>query len=162
MVWPALSMNDIVRRTRRYLTLSRADQRLLLSAYVSLALVEVGLRTLGFRRLIAWVPEVGQPPQSVEPATLRWAMESAYWLEVASRHSLIRAQCLHRAIALHYWLRRAHLPSMLRIGVRKEGAALAAHAWVELYGQPLQDHASSVEAFTPLPVLDGGRRIYAA
>jgi hypothetical protein len=57
---------------------------------------------------------------------------------------------LQRSLVLNYWLRREGLPSELRIGVRKDGDALKAHAWVELGRHVVNDPVAAVAAFTPL------------
>ena len=38
---------------------------------------------------------------------------------------------------MQWWLRRRGLASQLRIGARRNGDTLDAHAWVELAGTPL-------------------------
>jgi hypothetical protein len=59
---------------------------------------------------------------------------------------MVTATCLRQALLLHWLLRRRGLQPELRIGVRKQGEALDAHAWMELDGHPLQ---SSPVAHSP-------------
>ena len=139
-------------RARRAATLDADDRRLLLAAYASLLLTDVALRALGFRRLMARVPAAAE--RRVPAAQHRRAGRFAYWLEVASRRHFVRARCLHRSLALHYWLRRKGLPSHLRIGVRKADGELLAHAWVEMEGAIVNDAASGIAVFAVLPDLD--------
>lgn len=141
----------------RHLMQQRADDlRLLAVAYASLLLVDLALRALGFRRLMAIVPKPVNLDggRRVRASQHTRAGRFAFWLEVASRRHVIRARCLHRSLALHIWLRRKGLPSHLRIGVRKSGAALLAHAWVEMDGNIVNDHAAAVAPFSVLPALD--------
>jgi hypothetical protein len=61
---------------------------------------------------------------------------------VAARHPF-RPTCLEQASALVWILAAQRTPAHLTIGVRREGAALAAHAWVErdgllLLGEPFR------------------------
>jgi hypothetical protein len=136
---------------RWYGSLSGDDRRLALAAYFSLLAVDVGLRVLGFRRLMARVrPARPAGVQAIAAAKLRRARRYAAWLETVSQHHFVRAHCLHRSLALHYWLRRKGLPSDLRIGVRKDGNELRAHAWVELGGQVMDDRPADVAAFAVL------------
>ncbi len=62
----------------------------------------------------------------------------------------MRKQCLQRSLVLHRWLRQAGLSSELRVGVRKDGTELKAHAWIELEGQVVNDWPESVAQLTPL------------
>ena len=68
---------------------------------------------------------------------LRYAHRCAELVEVAARHGLFRANCLHKSIALCGLLRRLGLPARLRIGVLPRSRPLQAHAWVELDNNPL-------------------------
>jgi hypothetical protein len=149
-----------LRRLGRWLALPRDDRRLLTRAVVSLALVDLGLRLLGFRRMVDRSP-TPTAPSAPGPAEIARARRYAAWLAVASRHHVVRARCLHRALALHGWLRRQGMPSELRIGVRKERGALAAHAWVELAGDVIDDRAEAVAAFVPLARADGDASVWA-
>jgi hypothetical protein len=144
---------------RACLALSAAERRLLVRAFVSLLLVHAGLRLFGLRRLLAWA---GRPAATgVSPAARLRVRHYARWIDAAARHHFVPSRCLHRSLTLHLWLRREGLPSELRIGVRKAGDALQAHAWVELGGRVVNDRAGAVAPFVPLAgAADGllGRR----
>src|SRR5215210_1745517 len=145
----------VLHALKRYLALERADRWLLLRAWVVLGLTDIRLRALGFQRVVERV----QPPSGrvLGPGESCRAHRYARWLEIASRHHVVRARCLHRSLALHHWLRREGLPSELRIGARKDGGALKAHAWVELEGRVVNDPPAAVAAFTPLASPSGQR-----
>jgi hypothetical protein len=117
-------------------------------AWFMLAIVDVRLRAFGFRRTAHRAVSLGHRPG--RPEDVQRAYEYARWLRIAARHHLVRARCLHQALALHHWLRRRRLRSELRIGVRMAGAGLRAHAWVELAGHVLDEHPAAVGAFTEL------------
>src|SRR5690242_21832511 len=69
----------------------------------------------------------------------------------AARRGVFRPKCLVRSMALHRMLERSGIRgSMIRIGVRREGDELLAHAWVEHMGVTLIDSPSAVGAFTKL------------
>jgi hypothetical protein len=69
----------------------------------------------------------------------------------ASRFGLTRPLCLTRAVALLALLRAEGIAgAVLRVGVRHQGVALEAHAWVELAGEVI-DVAPDVSSYVPLP-----------
>jgi hypothetical protein len=116
-----------------------------------LGAVDLQLRTAGFSRALRSAKESGMAAAHA-PRADEWrrAQRCAYWLDVASRYHVVRARCLHRSLALHRWLRQEGLRSELRIGVRKVGGSVSAHAWVELDGRVVDDRPDSAAAFTPL------------
>ncbi|HVR38369.1 MAG TPA: lasso peptide biosynthesis B2 protein [Thermoanaerobaculia bacterium] len=67
------------------------------------------------------------------------AIELARAVDRVARHLPLRTSCLDRAVALWWLLVRNGAGGALRIGVRREGDALAAHAWVEHEGEVLFD-----------------------
>jgi len=141
---------------RRWLALSRAERRLIVRAFWALAAVDLGLRVQGFRRVLERIQrQTTAPLDSVGAEHFRRVGEYVRWLEVASRYHPVRAQCLHRSLALHWWLRQDGLPSELRIGVRKDRGELKAHAWVELGGHVVNDQPAAVGPFTLLQHIDG-------
>jgi transglutaminase superfamily protein len=69
----------------------------------------------------------------------------------AARRGVFRPRCLARSLALHGMLHRHGIAdSVIRIGVRREGDVLLAHAWVEHRGVTLIDSPAAVSAFTLL------------
>jgi hypothetical protein len=139
------------RLLRRWVRLRPDERRLLVRAFVDLVVVDVELRALGFSRLLRRI-EAGESagrrvPPSPDPIRAR---HYARWIEAAARYHVLRPHCLQRSLVLHRWLRHEGLPSALRIGVLKDGAALKAHAWVELAGQVVNDRSTSVAAFRQL------------
>jgi hypothetical protein len=141
----------MLRPLRRLVALSTAERWLLLRAFAALIATDLALHTSSFHGLIARARNAGAPRQhaSNREELLR-AMAYAHWLEVASRYHLVRARCLHRSITLHSWLLREGLSSELKLGVRKEGDELKAHAWVELDGTVVSDEPGSITQFKPL------------
>jgi hypothetical protein len=150
----------MLRRRLRHLADLDAEERwLVVRAVIELALTDAALRTLGYRRLMASLgldrPIEHRPVD--DPAEVRLARRYARVVSLAARHHVVRANCLHEAIVLHRWLRAAGLPSDLRIGVRKDRAALKAHAWVELDGGILGQPAKAVMPFSVLTPIEGTR-----
>lgn len=75
----------------------------------------------------------------------------------AARRSLLRANCLPRAVVLWWFFRRRGLGAELRLGGRKEGDQLEAHAWVELDGKAFDVSETQPAGFVPFdrPVVSG-------
>jgi len=74
-------------------------------------------------------------------------------IDIASRHGTTKATCLPQSLALWWLLRRRGLPAELRIGVAKPDGRMSAHAWVELDGRAVNDHADVAERYAPYPGL---------
>jgi hypothetical protein len=131
--------------------LTPADAWLVARACLWLGLVDLGLRLGGFQWVVRRAEAPGRPRDHTLPIE-RWqrAQRYAFWIAVVARHHPARARCLQRSLVLHRWLRQEGLPSYLRIGVRKDGSALRAHAWVELDGYVVNDLPAAVAAFQPL------------
>ena len=65
----------------------------------------------------------------------------------AANRVLGAASCLTRSLLLRWLLRFYGTASDLRIGVRFENGELAAHAWVEKDGFPVNDQPEVVAGF---------------
>lgn len=74
----------------------------------------------------------------------------ARWLNAVARYPRPWARCLQRSLALCLWLERQGFNPELKIGVRKEGAALEAHAWVEYCGEVINDSPDVSQIFAPM------------
>src|SRR5579872_1172870 len=123
------------------------ERRMVLRAAIWLWLVDLGLRFMGFRRLIELARAV---PDEAGPQLPEHIFMYTAALELASRYHPAPARCLHKSLVLHLWLRREGMPSELKIGVRKVQGELKAHAWVELAGCVINDDADAVADFKPL------------
>ena len=122
----------------RWRSLSFGDRARLLALTLLLPLVDLSLRGLGLRRtqqLLGLDRDEVDPPVAPEAAVA--AQRLAQLAAIAGRHGLYLNTCLRQALAVQWWLRRRGLPSQLRIGARRNGDTLDAHAWVELGGLPL-------------------------
>jgi Transglutaminase-like superfamily len=121
----------------RYRALSRADRRILRRAALLLPLAWLGLRLAGLPRMQAWAQRAGPPVREDFPLGEAGAIGSL--VNIAARHAPWPATCLTRSLVLVRMLRRRGAAARLCIGVRLEGGALDAHAWVELEGIPVND-----------------------
>ena len=128
-----------------YRNLSGREQKVLLASLVLLPLFWLGLQLAGLQRFQAWLdrsPIARRAPLSQpEAAALGLAVNRA------ANHVLGPATCLTRSLLLRWLLCRYGTTSDLRIGVRFEGNELAAHAWVEKDGIPLNDRPEVVARY---------------
>lgn len=106
----------------------------------TLPLIHAALNTFGYARTRAWLERRSRhsAPRAATPDELESARSAARIAAIAGRRGMVTATCLRQALLLNWLLRRRGLQPELRIGVRKQGEALDAHAWVELDGHPLQ------------------------
>ena len=119
-------------RLRRALALTSPEWQVLLAALALLPWISLRLRLNGLAPARAAIAgNVGTPCK--RPPAARVAQL------VAAAARLGGFTCLPRALTLQRILRRHGLPADLRIGVRKVGGTLDAHAWVELHGQALME-----------------------
>lgn len=85
-------------------------------------------------------------PAPGEVARAESIADAVLW---AARRGLFRPFCLVQSLALQDLLhQRGMHDSEIRVGVRREGNALKAHAWVRWNGQVLGDDPEHVSAFT--------------
>lgn len=115
------------------------------------AQVIVWRRPIG--RLIAEPPIAAEERRghSTSETADRRAAAIATAVDRAARRGVFRPKCLVRSLALHRMLERSGIHgSVIRIGVRREGDELLAHAWVEHLGVTLIDSPAAVAVFTRL------------
>jgi hypothetical protein len=96
-------------------------------AAVMLVLARLAVRFAPPARLFAWA---NRPPRRIR----RFAADETSWVAWAVEDLAARmnAPALARALAAHAMLRRRGVASRLCLGVAREGAEVATHAWVEI------------------------------
>ena len=128
---------------RKFRRLAAGERGLLLRALLLLPLTALALRLLGLRRWQSAVARLLAPGLASRErwpeAALERARLTARMVQAAERHGLGRPNCLAESLVLWWLLRRQGIASELRIGVRKQGNLLEAHAWVEHRGVVLND-----------------------
>lgn len=142
----------MIHKWQQFRRLPRADQWLLLQAVMVLPLVSLMLRLGGFKRTQALLGRFSPrslSPQTPSPEITRKARHTARLVRLATRYGLVRANCLQHSLTLWWLLRRQHIDSQLRIGVRKNGTLLEAHAWIEFARQVLNDSPNIDVQFAP-------------
>jgi Transglutaminase-like superfamily len=135
----------------KFNALSWPERRTLLAAMAWMPLFWLGLHGLGLRRFQAWLLRPRLLIQN--DLSLDEIMGMATAVNRAARLVRIPANCLTRSLLLGWLLRRRGVDSQLRIGVQMNNGSLAAHAWVEYAGIPINDQPDVAEqfaAFQPL------------
>jgi len=121
------------------------DIRLLAEAAFFHVMVKIGLRTVRYSRLtyvLDCAPAARRARVSVASIT-RAAGAAARRIGVAT--------CLGQALVVHTMLRRHGHAAVLRIGVRRDGAAsFEAHAWVECNGTVVIGELPEMAAYAVL------------
>ena len=133
-------------KLRALLALTPDERRALGLAWAYLLISDLALRILPLPRVERVLARLsaGRREPGLTPARL------AQLTGIAARHHLLPMVCLPQSLALQALLRRQGLSSELRIGVRRAGGTLHAHAWVEHAGSPLG------ETVPYLPLAKGG------
>jgi hypothetical protein len=148
------SSRFVVRDLRRLTSLRPAEIRLVAYAGLALPVAAIALRALGVRRVHAalggW-----RPGGAVEGLD---AHRVARLFAAAARRMPGYFSCLPRAVALQWILARHGCRASLRIGVRKQGEVLDAHAWVEHEGIPLMERPGIAEEYAPFDPLERAAR----
>lgn len=135
---PAAASASSAPGTRRRTALAEVHLALLLGLYAAV------LRVLGLRGARGLLGLLGgaSAPAGAAPAPSPAAQVRARALRTAveGRADRLpgRPACLPRALTLATRLRQEGLPAELRLGVRRVGEGLAAHAWVECGGVALE------------------------
>lgn len=126
------------RRLERLRTLDRGQRQALLGAVPLLVLTTVALRFAGFKRTARVLGAYSRrAPVVAVPDDARALAEV---VAIVAGQSLIGARCLARSLVLWFLLRRRGIDADLVIGAAPPaGGPLAAHAWVEVDGVPVND-----------------------
>jgi hypothetical protein len=103
---------------------------------VLLPLLTLSLRVRGFgatQRFLQKFTALAKTCPPVAAVESRVALTTRMVL-AAGRNSPIPSTCLERSLSLWWLLARQGIATQFRIGVRKDGEKLAAHAWIERDG----------------------------
>jgi hypothetical protein len=136
-----------VRKLRSFLTLGFREHMALVEAWLLLLGIDLALRWIsvpGLQRILDRLPAWTAEPASLSPS--RWAE----LVQIAARHHFLPMRCLHRSLALRFFLRQRGLDAELRFGVYKRQDRFHAHAWVEHAGRPIGETGEIERHFLPL------------
>jgi hypothetical protein len=110
------------------------------------------LHLLRYRRLVDLLQRLARPRRTAAPVfrpgeRAETAERIARLVAIAAHRGPYRATCLRQSLSLCWLLLRRGIPAEIRIGVRKEGGELQAHAWVEYPGSTLGQEATRYAPF---------------
>jgi hypothetical protein len=137
----------------RFSALDRRAQWLFLRATVLLPVIAVSLRLRGLRAtqgtLERFLSTPNDSDRQFDGNMAKDASRIARMVHAAARYGLVRPTCLEKSLALWWFLGRRGIASSLRIGTRKNGDRLEAHAWIELGGSALNEIGGSIQDYAP-------------
>ena len=127
------------RAIARWRALTGQQRTWLLLLLVALPATGALVRFFGFQRAAKICVGFGgkAPLRPCSNQDIADAQSFANLAAIAGRHGPVSATCLRQALVVRAWLRRRGFDAQLKIGVKKNGVALDAHAWVELEGVAL-------------------------
>ncbi|AUB84963.1 hypothetical protein THSYN_26335 [Candidatus Thiodictyon syntrophicum] len=142
----------LIDAARRLLRVPAKRRWLLIRALPMLALASLRLRLQGLARAQAALRSRqvrNRARRDTEHDTdhiadLTWAVAAA------SRLLPDHPTCLAQSLTLWAWLRHDGIDSRLQIGVSRDPAGLAAHAWLEVNGEPINERPGVARRFLPL------------
>ena len=125
----------LVRLARGFSLLGHRDQVRLAAAWSLLGLTRLVILALPFsvvRRLLGERrdPRVHLSPPQVSDDDLALATRIGTTVGLAARHTPWRSECYPQALTARVLLGVARIPHVVSFGVRRDGDALVAHAWV--------------------------------
>lgn len=138
-------------RLNRWRTLGWPERQQLLLSALTLPCIDMLLRAIGYRRLLAWMERI--TPQAGSKSS---AQEGIATGEALARHAAMASSqipgfntsCLRQSLLVYWRLRRLGFAPVLQLGIRPLPGKLDAHAWVELDGTALQSGPVQHQVFT--------------
>jgi hypothetical protein len=120
-----------------------------LPGFVLTRSIAVLLHVLGYRRTSAMLGTVSGTDSGRKRCLtpLARAEEVVRRIEAAATAGPLPVGCLPRALAVRTILAREGIDAAVRIGVRREGPSLKAHAWVEHDRAPVLEPEGVVAGF---------------
>jgi hypothetical protein len=122
-------------------------------AWLTVAWMDIAVSWLPYALWRSWLG----PARSRSRARNGDPARLASWVEIGARHYPRPVGCLQRALALRAVLSRRGLSARVRIGVRRAGETLLAHAWVDHDGRVINDAPDVGERYLPLERWTGER-----
>lgn len=127
-----------------------------IEAAVQLVIMQVGSwlpKGIVFNR---WLEEALEGNAGLE-SNVAEARRLAHVLDAVGRRSPVRPLCLIRSLTLSRILRRRHIDARMRLGVRKETDKVAAHAWLEVADDIVNDDRDHCSEYAVLETADALR-----
>lgn len=140
-----------MRRVLQRLTeLSWRDRWLLARAAAWFCVHRLAMRLVGFKPWHACLRQSAAGLKMDQEVSVCEASRVVWSVQAVRRRLFPRATCLDESMVLERLLCRQGIAARLCIGVRKQTSRLAAHAWVEVHGQVVNDDVQNVSQYLPL------------
>lgn len=113
-------------RFKKFVELKSERRRLLIEAFLLAGAIQVALSFISLpvlRKLLERRRKPGASSHSVQ---------DIFWASAVAARYIPKAACLAESLTAQYLLAQNGHSSELRIGVRRDGERLEAHAWVEM------------------------------
>lgn len=139
-------------RLAKFFRLSAAERRLVLETFALLGLARLAVITLPFRTIADFL---GEPKKDLENAdetaliSLSAEIDNIVWaLRRVSCHTPWRSNCLAKAVAGRFMLRRRRIANTLYFGMIKNSEGeISAHAWL-CSGDTILTGGSNLDRYT--------------
>jgi Transglutaminase-like superfamily len=138
-------MNSL-RKARR---LSPGEQRLLAQAMVLLPLARGAVCLLGIKHSQRLLSRLAITSNQGLPNPEQRAHVIARMVKIAAERRIINANCLQQTLVLWFLLRHHGIDGEICFGARKQEGEVQAHAWVEYFGQALNEDQEVCRHFSP-------------
>jgi hypothetical protein len=124
-------------RLHKFFRLPPRERIVLVQAWALFLLVELALRLLSFKALLAACNIVVSRKRLHQraPASVVAIPRLVWLVEIAGRYTPLTVTCLKQALVLSCVLGRRGIAATLLIGVARKTETLNAHAWLEHNGQ---------------------------
>ena len=147
-------LKKLKRKWQRFQQYSPTEQGWLAQALILLPFVALSLKVGGLSRTqtwLKWLLKLPTTPVLTLPETILMprAQKISELVGVAVRYNRPWATCLNQSLLLEWLLRRQHIDSQLRVGVRRNNGKFEAHAWIEYQGHVLNDSNSVAQSYAP-------------
>jgi hypothetical protein len=137
----------------KFLALPCEDRWFLVQAAAVQPAIRLVLRLAGFKRHGRLQRLAGAPSRCVIEGKSPSPRRAGQLLRSAALHGWLDRNCLVHSLTLRWLLERRGVCAEVRIGVRREGNRLEAHAWVEHAGMAVGDEERISRRFEPLAKL---------
>ena len=144
-------MLKIVRRKlQSFKSLSRDLKVASIFILLTIPLIELSLRSLGFNQTFQFVQRYRIIPKNFTKLNRdEHVTKISMHFSSLVQYGRFSGRCLSQSLALWWWLHHLEIPSVVRFGHRVVSNDLMGHAWVEIEGTPLNEKSNISLKFMP-------------
>ncbi|MDH5523381.1 MAG: lasso peptide biosynthesis B2 protein [Desulfobulbaceae bacterium] len=148
---------------KKFLKLSRPEQRILIEAYLTLGVMRAAILTIPFKKLSRSLRQLSPPALAAPLAPEERAIACAVGrgIKRAAQHTPWESACLAQSLTARRMLQQRGIGGLLYLGVKKKEAedkgamAMEAHAWSQC-GEIIITGGEGSEAFTVISIFSWG------